>query len=293
MESCSINCLACGANVNVSSGTKFTVCEYCGCELHFSPKSAILSDWIDNLKLSEVDKQFLAKTCINININMENLLFYKVYDLAYQLIKVVPQRWEGYFYAAVGGFWFGAKNLKNPESYFINLKEVFDNLKKCRSLCEDLKPIIEFEHEITENISKVALQISDSGFTGENIRISFQIFQMARDLQSENDVLKTSLNTYCLSLYYWTLKKLEFQYENEGKNYIPPEVYLEYLYYLWKYFGLSQSLTSYVKFAKLYVKNSSNSEYIEDVRKKLIDFEEQDIENSSKSVLKKIKNLFS
>jgi predicted RNA-binding Zn-ribbon protein involved in translation (DUF1610 family) len=288
-----LECLGCGASIKISAQTSVFKCDYCGCEFKKAPQKQLSSEWIKHLSLTEGEKSDIARSLFRINELADSADFEEIYRLAKRMVEIAPQRWEGFYHAARAAFWFNATNTNDFNAFFALLTEAFGLLDKCYKVIDDVSIAVALDHEFVENLAQIAKRGEATEFTGTNVKNSFKIFLLCRKRLPENPILRACMEDYGHRLVNWSAAKLSKEKEAmAAKEFIPSEVYLEYLYYAWKHFGITDGLPMYDVYAGFYLKNSGDEEYKNNIRAVFAELEANGLSRQDKQKKKGIMSKF-
>ena len=257
-----LNCFACGAPIAFSIGAQKIECSYCGCEFLISGNQYAV-DELSRTRQSETSDDGLSTLIHQIKDALRDCDYESTYRYANRLIESYPQSWHGYYYAAYGQFWRCTSSAIDTEEFLSRVADTIRLLTAAKGLNADNKTISQFEFELTSNICAVANRAGDSDFTGPNISHSFQLFVFALQLSPVSSVTSDAIKSYCERLIEWSYQKIKREEIRQERGLLSSVVYVEYFYYVWKFFGVSDGLPIFRRYASQIVRQSQNKAHVQ------------------------------
>ena len=271
-----MNCISCGATIDLNSTQKYVKCTYCGVSnANFTPFE-IVDLHFDRTNIEPNDYEKLA-------LLFKLKEYTKLKFLAESIIEKNPISWVGLVYLALADFWTGLDD-------FEHLASVSVSLDKARILSDNNEFVVDACSKISNDIIVCACK---NEIYGDDLINALNAFQCALKICSIDESTKKNMLDYCERVFVYIEGKLQDLLSKNKKDYDPPLTMLNNLFALME---ITKNL-KYAEFCYLHcpfhiAKNSSKS-YFNSMKEKFQSIEIVLKSNNSLIVGKSIKfNLF-
>lgn len=256
----SFNCPSCGASVDCH-GVEHLKCEFCGTQLMRAKAPRRSTAWTETINLAPSLKAEIQALLTDLTQDLETEDHEQNLRRADRLVAIAPDHWEGYYHRAHSRFWISITSGRSFGVFFEDLRQIVDDIEKCEQYEDDTSISDGLKEEVFSNMAEIASHQSRHGFTGNNIENVMKMLLVCDSRLPGHPTVARNKERYGTELVKFSTGELRKAEARSGGDVKPPETHLEYLFFSWKYLGVTDGIADYHKYANLFIKNSYDKNY--------------------------------